>query len=72
MIIFLYGPDTFRSRRKMNEMIAKFRREIDPAGTNIELVNGEKADLAKLNEAIASASLLAKKRLIVIENFFAS
>jgi DNA polymerase-3 subunit delta len=72
MIIFLYGPDTFRSRRKLNELTAKFKKEVDPSGSNIAVVNGEKADLGKLNEAIASASLLAKKRLIVIENLFAN
>lgn len=72
MIIFLYGQDTFRSRRKLNELTAKFKHDVDPGGTNIAVINGEKADLGKLNEAIASASLLAKKRLVVIENLFAN
>ena len=70
MIIFLYGADTFRSRRKLNELIAKFKREVDPGGSNIAVINGEKADLGKLNEAIVSSSLLVKKRLVVIENVF--
>lgn len=70
MIIFLYGEDTFRSRLKLKELKAKFLREIDPGGTSLTVLEGEKVTLDKLGQSIGSVSLLSKKRMVVIENFF--
>jgi len=72
MIIFLYGEDTFRSRRKLNELKEKFLREIDKTGASLSLIDGEKAAIGEINGAIAPLSLLAKKRMIVIENIFSN
>jgi len=72
MIIFLYGEDTFRSRRKLNELREKFLREIDKTGASLSLIDGEKAAIGEINGAIAPLSLLAKKRMIVIENIFSN
>ena len=71
MIIFLYGEDTFRSRQKLKDLKDKFLREIDPQGTSLAVLEGEKVNLDKLNQAIGSVSLLSKKRMVVIENLFA-
>ena len=70
MIIFLYGEDTFRSRSKLKEFKDKFLREVDPQGTSLTFLDGEKTTLQKINEAIGSASLLSRKRMVVIENLF--
>lgn len=70
MIIFLYGEDTFRSRKKLQELKEKFIREVDPHGTSLSLLDGEKTNMQKINDAIGSASLLSKKRMVVIENLF--
>jgi len=68
MIIFLYGPDTFRSRQKLKALKAKFINEIDKSGLNIEILNGADLEAAKFENAISTPSFLAKKRMVIIED----
>jgi DNA polymerase-3 subunit delta len=70
MIIFLYGADTFRSRRKLQELKNKFLKEIDDNSGSLESVDGQTANLKEIGEKINTGSLFVKKRLIVIENIF--
>jgi len=72
MIVFLYGQDSFRSRLKLKELKDKYLREVDKAGSGLSSVSGAKATFAEIAAAIGPASLLSKKRLIVIEDIFAS
>lgn len=72
MLIFLYGEDDFRSRRKLHELKEKFKKDIDPSGHSLIVLDGETATLEQLNEAIRPVSLLARRRMIVIENLFNS
>src|SRR3989338_1284533 len=71
MIIFLYGPDTFRSRQKLKELKEKFIAEVDKAGLNITTLAGENLEINELEKDIASAPFLAKKRLVIIEELIA-
>jgi len=71
MIIFLYGPDTFRSRQKLKELKNKFIAEIDKAGLNITNLNGEDLDVAEFERSTSAMPFLAKKRLVIIENLIA-
>jgi len=68
MIIFLHGPDTFRSRQKLKEIKEKFIREIDKSGLNIENLNGANLEVQEFEKAIATPPFLAKKRLMIIED----
>jgi len=70
MIIFLYGADTFRSRRKVKELKNKFIKEIDDNSGSLESVDGQNTTLKEIGEKINTGSLFVKKRLIVIENIF--
>lgn len=70
MIIFLYGPDTFRSKEKLKMFKEKFVHEVDKSGFNLVEVDAEKATINDLNKAIATQSFLAKKRMVVIRNIF--
>lgn len=70
MIIFLYGEDSFRSRRKLNDLKDKFLREVDPSGNSLVILDGESATMEKINESISASSLLSKKRMVIIENLF--
>ena len=67
MIFFLFGPDTYRSRQKLNEIKAKFIREIDQGGLNLEVLAGKNLTPANFENAVFSAPFLAKKRLVVAE-----
>lgn len=72
MIIFLYGEDNFRSRLKLNELKNKYLKEVDRLGSGLKIIAGAKASFAEIASAISPASLLSKKRLIIIEDVFAS
>ena len=45
MIIFLYGPDSFRAREKMKQLKQKFIREVDKSGLNLIEMDGDKMTL---------------------------
>ncbi|NUM25939.1 MAG: DNA polymerase III subunit delta [Candidatus Buchananbacteria bacterium] len=68
MIIFLYGPDTFRSRQKLSQIKDKFIREIDKSGLNVQTLSGAKLDPAEFENAVFAPAFLAKKRLVIIED----
>lgn len=68
MILFLYGDDTFRSRRYLEQSIEKFKRERDPQGYNVIRLDGKKIEPSKLFAEIAAAPFLAAKRMVVVEN----
>ncbi|HEX9679515.1 MAG TPA: DNA polymerase III subunit delta [Candidatus Saccharimonadales bacterium] len=70
MIIYLYGQDTFRSRRKLEELKTKFRREIDVAGFNLEVLDGATLTISAFTAAVGSVPFMAKKRMVVVEQLF--
>jgi DNA polymerase-3 subunit delta len=72
MIIFLYGADTFRSRRQLQKMIAKFVAERDPQKLNVAVLDCEKEAEAKIREQLYLTPFLAEKRLVVLENLLVS
>ena len=67
MLIFLYGDDTFRSRKKLKELKEKFVREVDPNADSLIVLDGENTDVNKINAATATTSLFSRKRMIIIE-----
>src|SRR3989338_10455464 len=70
MLFLLTGPDTYQARQKLNELKAKFRREVDPTGLNLLTVPGADIDESALSHYLATAPLLARRRFVVIEDFF--
>lgn len=70
MIIFLYGEDNFRSRLKLNELKDKYLREIDKLGSGLKTLADDKLVFSEIIEAVNPASLLSKKRLVIIEGVF--
>jgi len=70
MIIFLYGADTFRSRRFLQELKNKFTRDVDPNSQSLSVIDGMAADLKTISGQINTGSLFVKKRLIIVENLF--
>lgn len=70
MIYSLYGPDTYRSRQKLKEIIENFRQK----GGNVlglEKFDAEEDDSSKI-AAADNQSLFQDKKLVVIERFFTS
>ena len=70
MIIFLYGADSFRSKRLLGEMKKKFVTDVDPESHSLSVLDGQSTNLKEISDKINTGSLFVKKRLIVIENIF--
>lgn len=70
MIIFLYGADTFRSHRLLQEMKNKYIKDTDPAADSLGFVDGRNATLKEIDEKINTGSLFVKKRLVIIDDIF--
>lgn len=70
MIIFLYGADTFRSHRLLQEMKNKFIKDVDHESNSLSVLDGQTTTLKEIGEKINTGSLFVKKRLVVIENIF--
>jgi len=68
MIIFIYGEDTFRSRTKLNELKSKYVADIDKSAQSIIEIDGKKAGIGEVAEALAAPSLFVRKRLVIVEN----
>ncbi len=67
MIYFLFGPDTYSSRKKLGEMIAAFQKKVgDGAASGLAKVDcGDGPD--EIFSVGRTASLFSKKELVVIE-----
>ncbi len=70
MIIFIYGADTFRSLRFLQELRHKFTQDLDHNASSLSSIDGTTTTLAEISEQINTGSLFVKKRLVVIENIF--
>lgn len=71
MIIFLYGKDTYRLRRKAREIIEQYKKT-NKSGLNLKLFDGKSSDTKEISEAIFASSMFKEKKLIVIEGLFAN
>lgn len=72
MIIFIYGEDTFRSRKKLAELKEHFRNKFDPSGESLTAIDGETASLEKIGQAVGHSSLFSSKRMIIVESVLAN
>ena len=70
MIIFLYGQDDFRSQQKLKEIETKFIKEVDNSANSLTKIDGQVSDIKKISDTLSARSLLANRRMIIIENIF--
>lgn len=71
MIIYLSGPDTYRSSHTLSDMKEKFARERDPQGMNlVEISVGDTAE-GTIIEQLHAAPFLAEKRMVVLKHLLA-
>lgn len=67
MLIFLYGTDTYRSQKKLKEIISRYK-EIHKSGLNFQIYDASETDFAVFKSAIETISMFAEKKLIVLKN----
>lgn len=71
MLILLHGPDTFRSRQYLKEMVAEFKTKRDLQGLNVVFFDAKKNEGGEMMEALLSPPFLSERRMVVIENLSA-
>lgn len=68
MIIFVYGPDVYRSRQYLAKMVQKFKVDRDPAGYNVATIDVDSAQPNSVMAEILAAPFLAEKRMVVVKH----
>ena len=71
MIFFLYGPDTYRSSKKLKEIIAQYK-EIHKSGLNLAVLNADENDFDAFRNVIGAVTMFSEKRLVVSKEFLSS
>ena len=71
MIIFLYGPDTYRSRQKLNEIIEHYKK-IHKSGLNLKYFDLQKSSYQDFKDEIQQAPMFKEKKLLVLKNIFSN
>lgn len=71
MVFFLYGPDTFRSSRKLNEIITTYRSKYK-SGFNLLKIEANEEGFERLKDRIETISMFVEKKLIILENLLSA
>ena len=69
MFLFLYGQDTYQSRKKLNEIIEHYKK-IHKKGLSLKYFNGESLSFEEFEDEIKQNSIFEEKKLIVLTNVF--
>src|SRR3989339_403132 len=71
MIIFLYGPENFLARRRLEEIIGKYKAK-HQSGLNFRVFDAEeKEDFSEpLKTFFGAVSMFPEKKLAVLKNVF--
>ncbi len=67
MIIFLYGPDTYRSRQKLNEVVGHYKK-IHKSGLDLKYFDLREEDFQDFKGQFQSVSMFAGKKLFILED----
>ena len=70
MNFIIYGPDTYRSKQKLESWRQVFMVKCDPTGVNVVTIDADLLDVNYFRRLVLSAGLFGPKRLIIIERFF--
>ncbi len=69
MIIFLYGPDSYRSKQKLDEIITHYK-EVRKSGLNLVYLDANQTDFADFQNHFKISSMFAETKLIIIKDLF--
>lgn len=70
MIIFLYGPDSYRRQQKLNDIISDYKKKHSGLSVENFYLSGEESELAKLKDFVKSRTLFDDFRLGIIRSGF--
>jgi len=70
MIYFLYGQDSYRAKRKLEEIIDGYKK-VHKSGLNLIYIDAKENSFKDFYSNFKITSMFAEKKLIVIKNVFA-
>lgn len=71
MILFLYGPDTYRSRQKLNEIVGHYK-ETHKTGLNLRHFAGQDLDFQDFKNELQTMPMFKEKKLLILSNIFSN
>lgn len=71
MTILLYGPDTYRSRQKLNEIIESYKK-IHKSGLNLKSFDGKELNFEDFSNDFWSFAMFAGKKLFILKDVLSS
>lgn len=69
MIIFLYGPDTYRSSQKLNEIIQHYQK-VHKSGLNLKYLDIKEERYEEFENHLQVNSMFREKKLVILKNAF--
>lgn len=69
MIYFIYGEDSYRSKRKLEEIIDGYRK-VHKSGLNLAYIDADEKDFKTFLSGLNTNSMFSEKKLIVLKNVF--
>jgi len=69
MIIFLYGEDSYRSKQKLQGIIAEYKK-VHKSGLNLIYFDADKKDFTEFLSCLKSNSFFDDKKLIILKDIF--
>lgn len=69
MIILIYGPDSYRGRERLNELILEYQKKY-PSGINLNRFETKDINWEVLENEMFGLSMFNEKKLIILDNFF--
>ena len=71
MILFLYGPDTYRSGQKLREIVKSYKK-IHKSGLNLKYFEAKGLIFQDFRDELRASSMFSEKKLFVIKNIFSN
>lgn len=71
MILFLYGPNSYRLREKEKQIIQRYQK-IHKSGLNLIFLDGENLNFREFKDRFQQTTMFKEKRLIVLRNIFSN
>lgn len=71
MLIFLYGPDTYRSKQKLKEIVEQYKK-VHKSGLNLKYLEGNNLKFEDFALGSQQSSMFKEKKLLMVKNVFSN
>ena len=71
MVILLYGPDNFRSKKKLKEIIEQYKK-VNKKGLSLIFLDAQETNFSQFKNELQQTSLFSEKKLIVLTDVFSN